>query len=103
MGLDLGMMMGNDQAQVERSMLIDLALAAMEELMKMAQADTPLWMKSLDGEKQVLNHDEYTRMFPPCLAPKPAGYVSEATRDTGVVIVNSLSLVEILMDSVIYI
>ncbi|XP_028806078.1 homeobox-leucine zipper protein ANTHOCYANINLESS 2-like [Neltuma alba] len=99
-GFDMGMtmQMGNDQAQVERSMLIDLALAAMEELMKMAQGDAPLWIKTLDGGNEVLNLEEYARIFPPCLGPKPPGYVTEATRGTGVVTINSLALVETLMD-----
>ncbi|KAF7813258.1 homeobox-leucine zipper protein ANTHOCYANINLESS 2-like isoform X1 [Senna tora] len=101
MGLDLGMMMGNnDQAQLERSMLIDLALSAMEEMIKMAQPETPLWIKSMDGgEKEILNLEEYARTFSPCIGPKPASYITEATRDTGVVIINSLSLVETLMDA----
>ncbi|XP_027363224.1 homeobox-leucine zipper protein ANTHOCYANINLESS 2 isoform X3 [Abrus precatorius] len=90
-------LMGNE-VQVERSMLIDLALAAMEELLKMTQADTPLWIKSLDGEKEILNHEEYARMFSPCIGAKPTGYVTEATRETGIVIINSLALVETLMD-----
>ncbi|XP_054786163.1 homeobox-leucine zipper protein ANTHOCYANINLESS 2-like isoform X2 [Prosopis cineraria] len=99
MGLDMGMMMmGNDQVQVERSMLIDLALSAMEELMKMAQGDAPLWIKTLDGENEVLNFEEYTRIFLPCLGPKPPAYVTEATRASGVVMVNSLALIEAFMD-----
>ncbi|KAE9618268.1 putative transcription factor & lipid binding HD-SAD family [Lupinus albus] len=86
-------LLGND-AQLERSMFIELALAAMAELIKMAQPDSPLWIKSLDGEKEVLNHEEYARLF----SPKPAGYATEATKDTGIVIINSLALVETLMD-----
>lgn len=92
-------LLGND-VQFERSMLIDLALAAMGELIKMAQADGPLWIKSLDGQQEVLNHEEYARLFSPCIGPKPAGYVTEATRETGIVIINSVALVETLMDAV---
>ncbi|XP_061369544.1 homeobox-leucine zipper protein ANTHOCYANINLESS 2 [Gastrolobium bilobum] len=85
--------------QFERSMLIDLALAAMEELIKKAQTDSPLWIKSLDGEREIMNHEEYARCFSPCIGPKPTGYVTEATRETGIVIINSLALVETLMDA----
>lgn len=92
-------LMGN-QIQLDRSALIDLALAAMEELVKMAQPDSPLWIKSLDGMKDVLNHEEYARMVAPCLGPKPNGYVTDATRETGAIIGNSLAVLEILMDSV---
>lgn len=92
-------LMGNE-VQLDRSVLIDLAFAAMEELVKIAQADSPLWIKSLDGEREILNLEEYARMFSPCTSPKPTAYVTEATRETGIVIINSLALVETLMDAV---
>ncbi|KAE8709401.1 Homeobox-leucine zipper protein ROC6 [Hibiscus syriacus] len=84
---------------VERSMLLELALAAMDELVKMAQTDEPLWIKRLEGGREILNHDEYSRTFSPCIGIKPIGYVSEASREMGMVIINSLALVETLMDS----
>lgn len=92
-------LMGNE-VQTERSMLIDLALAAMDELIKMAQPDSPLWIKSSDDGKEVLNHEEYARIGSAYLGPKPNGYVTEATRETGVLIINSVALVETLMDAV---
>ncbi|KAI9091066.1 hypothetical protein K1719_028336 [Acacia pycnantha] len=93
----MGMMGG--EIQVDRSMLIDLALSAMEELMQMAQADSPLWIKCLGGEREILDHEEYERIISPCIGPKPAGFVTEATRETGIVIINSLALMETLMDA----
>ncbi|KAK7270842.1 hypothetical protein RJT34_26303 [Clitoria ternatea] len=96
-GRSLMGLMGNE-IQLERSMLIDLALNAMDELIKMAQPDTPLWIKNSDGRSEALNHEEYARMFSSYNSPKPAGYVTEVTRETGVVIVNSLALVDTLMD-----
>lgn len=85
---------------IERSILLELALAAMDELVKMAHADDPLWISSLEGGREILNHDEYMRTFTPCIGMKPNGFVTEASRETGVVIINSLALVETLMDSV---
>ncbi|CAN1236867.1 Homeobox-leucine zipper protein ANTHOCYANINLESS 2 [Linum grandiflorum] len=59
-------------------MLLELALAAMDELVKKAQANEPLWLKSLDGGgREMLN----------------------PSRETGVVIINGMALVETLMDS----
>ncbi|XP_012482742.2 homeobox-leucine zipper protein ANTHOCYANINLESS 2 isoform X2 [Gossypium raimondii] len=84
---------------VERSMFLELALAAMDELVKMAQTDEPLWIRSLEVGREILNHDEYSRMFTPCIGIKPAGFLTEASRQTGLVIINSLALVETLMDS----
>ncbi|XP_044503747.1 homeobox-leucine zipper protein ANTHOCYANINLESS 2-like isoform X3 [Mangifera indica] len=83
---------------IERSMFLELALAAMDELIKMAQTDEPLWMRSLEGGRVVLNQEEYVRTFTPCIGLKPNGFVSESSRETGMVIINSLALVETLMD-----
>lgn len=85
---------------MERSMFLELALAAMDELVKMAQTEEPLWMRSLEGGREILNREEYLRTFSPCIGLKPNGFVSEASRETGMVIINSLALVETLMDSV---
>ncbi|MBA0741320.1 hypothetical protein Gogos_014483, partial [Gossypium gossypioides] len=84
---------------VERSMFLELALAAMDELVKMAQTDEPLWIRSLEGGREILNQDEYLRTFTPCIAMKSNGFVTEASRESGMVIINSLALVETLMDS----
>ncbi|KAJ6294629.1 hypothetical protein OIU76_022670 [Salix suchowensis] len=93
----IGDAVGNE-VSFDRSMFVDLALAAMDELIKMAQIESPIWIKSLDGGKEVLNHEEYTRTFPPCIGMKPSNFVFEATRESGVVLIDSLALVETLMD-----
>ncbi|KAJ4816331.1 Homeobox leucine zipper protein [Rhynchospora pubera] len=91
-------MVGVDKS-LERSMLLELALAAMDELVKMAQMEEPLWIPCLEGGKATLNYEEYLCSFNRCIGVKPVGFVSEATRETGVVIINSMALVETLMDS----
>ncbi|KAK9749349.1 hypothetical protein RND81_02G119600 [Saponaria officinalis] len=88
------------ERSLERSMFLELALGAMDELVKMAQTDEPIWLRSMDsGGREILNHDEYRRSFNPCIGMKPNGFVSEASRETGMVIINSLALVETLMDT----
>lgn len=84
----------------QRSRYLDLALAAMEELVKMAQTREPLWVRSLDTGFEMLNKEEYDTSFSRCVGPKQDGFVSEASKDSGTVIINSLALVETLMDSV---
>ncbi|KAJ1282895.1 hypothetical protein BS78_03G086500 [Paspalum vaginatum] len=86
---------------IDRSMLLELAIAAMDELVKLAQIDEPLWLPGLNGSpsKEVLNFEEYAHSFLPCVGVKPMGYVSEASRESGLVIIDdSLALVETLMD-----
>ncbi|KAM7261167.1 hypothetical protein ACFE04_026642 [Oxalis oulophora] len=91
---------GGLDRSMERSVFVEMALAAMEELVKMAQTDDPLWIRSnLENGREILNHEEYMRSFSPGVGLKPNGIVSEASRETGMVIINSLALVETLMDS----
>jgi homeobox-leucine zipper protein len=88
---------------IDRSMLLEMAISAMDELVKLAQIDEPLWLSSLNGSpnKAMLNFEEYAQSFPPCIGVKPVGYVSEASRESGLVIIDdSVALVETLMDEV---
>lgn len=88
-------------APFDKSLLLELALAGMDELIKLAQLDSPLWLRSLEGNGESLNLEEYTKTFSPCIGVKPSHFVTEATRATGNVIINSMALVETLMDVVI--
>ncbi|MED6196587.1 Homeobox-leucine zipper protein hdg2 [Stylosanthes scabra] len=85
-------------SEADKPMIIELAVAAMEELIGMAQMGEPLWLTTIDGATTVLNEDEYVRSFPRGIGPKPNGFKCEASRETAVVIMNHVNLVEILMD-----
>ncbi|CDO99721.1 unnamed protein product [Coffea canephora] len=84
--------------EADKPMVIELAVAAMEELVRMAQAGEPLWVPSGDNSTETLSEDEYVRTFPRGIGPKPLGLKSEASRESAVVIMNHINLVEILMD-----
>ncbi|XP_047159277.1 homeobox-leucine zipper protein HDG2-like isoform X2 [Vigna umbellata] len=84
--------------EADKPIIIELAVAAMEELIGMAQMGDPLWLTTLDASSTILNEDEYIRSFPRGIGPKPSGFKCEASRETAVVIMNHVSLVEILMD-----
>ncbi|XVF53651.1 hypothetical protein PTKIN_Ptkin05aG0115800 [Pterospermum kingtungense] len=90
--------MGNEMPY-DRSAFGDVALAAMDELMKMAQMDNPLWVKGLNGGMETLNLEEYKRTFSFFSGMKPSGYRTEATKQTGLVFLRGLALVETLMDA----
>nr|GMD83064.1 homeobox-leucine zipper protein MERISTEM L1-like [Ipomoea batatas] len=85
-------------SDADKPMIIELAVAAMEELIRMAQSGEPLWVPSPDNSTEILSEDEYVRTFPRGIGPKPLGFKSEASRESAVVIMNHINLVEILMD-----
>ncbi|KAL9259855.1 Homeobox-leucine zipper protein MERISTEM L1-like protein [Drosera capensis] len=85
-------------SEADKPMIVELAVAAMEELIRMAQAGEPLWIPSADNSTEVLSEEEYFRTFPRGIGPTPLGLKSEASRSSGIVIMNHVNLVEILMD-----
>ncbi|KAE8710755.1 Homeobox-leucine zipper protein ROC6 [Hibiscus syriacus] len=88
-----------NEMQYDRSTFVNVALSAMDELIKMAQMDNPLWIKGLDGGMESLNIEEYRRNFSSSIGMNLSGYATEATRATGLVYLHGLALVEALMDS----
>ncbi|XWS61129.1 hypothetical protein CRYUN_Cryun07bG0098900 [Craigia yunnanensis] len=88
-----------NEIHYDRSAFVDVALAAMDELIKMAQMDNPLWIRGLDGGMETLNLEEYRRTFSSCIGIKPSCYTTEATRENGLVFLRSMALVETLMDA----
>lgn len=84
----------------DRSMLLELALAAMGELVAMAHMDAPLWIRSSEGSAEALNYAQYHHSVRRIAGLSPAAFVAEASRQTGMAIINSQALVETFMDSV---
>lgn len=82
----------------DKPLIVELAVAATDELVRMAQLGEPLWERSLEYGHEALNEDEYMRLFPRGIGPKPPHYKSESSRDSGIVIMNTMTIVEILMD-----
>ncbi|WMV33956.1 hypothetical protein MTR67_027341 [Solanum verrucosum] len=88
----------NKDLTLDKSMLLNLALAALNELLKLAMSDELFWVRSLDGGGEILNMEEYARSFIPITGIKPSHFTTEATRSSGIVAGNSLTLVEMLMN-----
>lgn len=88
-------------SDMDKSLMSDIAANAMEELLRLLQTNEPLWIKSTNDGKDALNLESYERIFP---KPNNTHFKSpnirvEASRDSGVVIMNGLALVDMFMDS----
>ncbi|KAJ0247874.1 Homeobox-leucine zipper protein HDG12 [Hirschfeldia incana] len=86
---------------IDKSLMNNIAVTAMEELLRLTQTNEPLWIKT-DGARDVLNLESYENMFPrsSSRAGKNHNVRVEATRSSGVVFTNAMTLVDMLMDSV---
>ncbi|KAM7250931.1 hypothetical protein ACFE04_022814 [Oxalis oulophora] len=85
---------------MDRSLMTDIATNAMEELLRLLQTNEPLWIKSTNDERDLLSLERYESMFPRANSHvKKENIRIEASRVSGVVIMNGLSLVDMFMDS----
>lgn len=88
---------------LDKSKIMELVNQAMEELKKMATAGEPLWVRSFETGRDILNYDEYVKEFSVgglnSSDGKPKRSI-EASRENGVVFIDLPRLVESFMDVV---
>uniref|UniRef100_A0A7N0U4G3 START domain-containing protein n=1 Tax=Kalanchoe fedtschenkoi TaxID=63787 RepID=A0A7N0U4G3_KALFE len=89
----------------EKQLALELAMSSMDELVKMCRVGQPLWCQCKETGREVLNVHEYANMFPWTINDKNGvkqnlGELTrtEATRESSVVIMNSITLVDAFMD-----
>lgn len=86
---------------IDKSRIMELVNQGMEELKKMATACGPLWIRSLETGREILNYDEYVKEFSAENSSNGKSNRSiEASRDAGVVFVDLPKLVQSFMDVV---
>ncbi|XVF52028.1 hypothetical protein PTKIN_Ptkin04bG0232400 [Pterospermum kingtungense] len=85
----------------EKTVAMELAMSSMDELVKMCRANEPLWIRSNENGKELLNLEEHARMFHwPLNLKQPSSELrTEASRDSAVVIMNSVTLVDAFLDA----
>ena len=89
---------------LDKSRIMETANQAMDELKKMATAGEPLWIRSVETGREILNYDEYTKVFgseDSSVNGRPKRSI-EASRETGVVFIDVPRLVQSFMDVVRY-
>ncbi|KAL8547791.1 hypothetical protein ACS0TY_007213 [Phlomoides rotata] len=87
-------------SEMDKSLMADIATSGMDELIRLLQSNEPLWIKSSDGRTTTLNLESYERAFQsPYTRMKNPNVRTEASRDSGVVIMNGLALVDMFMDA----
>ncbi|KAL2338066.1 hypothetical protein Fmac_012512 [Flemingia macrophylla] len=84
---------------LEKSRIMDIVNRATEELIKMANMGEPLWLRSVETGREILNYDEYVKEFAleSSCRERPNTFI-EASRESEVVFVDLSQLVQILLD-----
>ncbi|GFP88479.1 homeobox-leucine zipper protein hdg11 [Phtheirospermum japonicum] len=87
-------------SDVDKSLMADAAANAMDELIRLLQSNEPLWMKPAVDGSEMLNLESYDTVFPRRGDHlKNPNTRAEASRDSGVVIMNGSALVDMFMDA----
>ncbi|PIN19438.1 hypothetical protein CDL12_07879 [Handroanthus impetiginosus] len=87
-------------SEMDKSLMADIAANAMNELIRLLQSNEPLWMRSTTDGREMLNLESYESMFPrPNSHLKNPNIRIETSRDSGVVIMNGLALIDMFMDA----
>lgn len=84
---------------LEKARVMEIAKKAIEEVVKMADSGEPLWIRSFETGRELLNYDEYMKQFAGEYEQQPKGEI-EASRESGVVFVDLHRLVQSFMDVV---
>lgn len=84
---------------LEKNLIRELAINAVEEVTNLAHTNEPLWIRNIHDNKDVLSLECYTKIFPRAMESKAYNVRKEVTRDSGLVIINGHSLVDIFMDT----
>ncbi|XP_061339718.1 homeobox-leucine zipper protein ROC8-like [Gastrolobium bilobum] len=88
-------------ADIEKALMLEVATAAMDELVKLLRINEPLWVRSstLDG-KCTLHHETYERLFPRTNHHfRGANVFVESSKDSGIVSIRGTQLVDMILDS----
>ncbi|XP_062221849.1 homeobox-leucine zipper protein ROC8-like isoform X1 [Phragmites australis] len=84
-------------SEMERPMMAEMATRAMDELIRLAHAGEHLWVKT--GGPEVLNVDTYDSIFAkPGSSFRGPDVRVEGSRDSGLVFMSAIGLVDMLMD-----
>ncbi|KAK9076026.1 hypothetical protein SSX86_004356 [Deinandra increscens subsp. villosa] len=85
----------------EKPVAMQYAQSFLDEVVKMCRLGEPLWTRVNEAGKEVLNVDEYVKMFP-CSGSRKSDLNElryEASRSSSVVIINSITLVDAFLDA----
>lgn len=86
---------------MEKTMMAETAANAMEELVKLLRIDDPLWVFSSSSDGRCTIHrDSYEKIFPRSNHFKTSSARIESSKDSGMVIMNAMQLVDMFMDTV---
>lgn len=85
---------------MKKTMMSQVAMAAKEELLKLLCTNEPLWFKSSLDQRFFLQLERYEKLFPRINHFQNSKARVESSKDSGIVKIKAMELVDMLLDSV---
>ncbi|KAF2952394.1 homeobox-leucine zipper protein ROC9 [Oryza sativa Japonica Group] len=85
----------------DKPRILELATRALDELVGMCSSGEPVWVRGVETGRDILNYDEYVRLFRRDhggSGDQMAGWTVEASRECGLVYLDTMHLVHTFMD-----
>uniref|UniRef100_A0A2N9EEN7 Homeobox domain-containing protein n=1 Tax=Fagus sylvatica TaxID=28930 RepID=A0A2N9EEN7_FAGSY len=86
-------------SDMEKALMLETADSAMDELIRLLRINEPLWIKSPADGRYVLHRDSYEKIFPRANHFKNSSARVESSKDSGMVTLSGMHLVEMILDS----
>ncbi|CAD5188101.1 unnamed protein product [Musa acuminata subsp. malaccensis] len=87
-------------SELEKPLMMEMATGAMEEVIRLVQADAPLWVKSGSDGRDILQLETYDRIFQRSNRQlRFPDTQTEASRDSALVFMNATTLIDMFMDA----
>lgn len=90
----------NGIEEMEKSVMIETAVSAMGELLRLLRVNEPVWVKSSADGRYILHRDSYNKLFPKLNHFTNSTARIESSKDSGVVAMSAIHLVDMFLDSV---
>lgn len=87
-------------SDTEKPLVLETAASAMDELIRLIRINEPLWIKSPADGGFVLHRDSYEKIFPRADHFTNSTARVEASKDSEIVTMNAMHLVEMILNSV---
>ncbi|XP_060185579.1 homeobox-leucine zipper protein ROC8-like [Lycium barbarum] len=86
---------------VEKSIILEIVVAAMDEVVRVLQVEEPLWIKSLNGVRNSIRRDSYEKIFSNSHRPyRSSSARIESSKDSGVVSMTPIELIQNFLDPI---
>lgn len=91
---------GEETVDMEKARMLEVATAAMDELLRLVNINEPLWTRSSDDRRFALVTETYKQMFPKANSFKRLDAREESSKHSQTVNIGGMQLVEMFLDSV---